>query len=226
MAISIAGNPYKFYRWTFRGSFAEGNKYASFSEIRIFDGLNGEGVDLTPGAIATCKDNYAANTGASNAIDNNLSTYYESASTDFQGGATTWFKLELTQPLVMRSFKISPNSGFPTEFPKNYSVEGSNDNTNWVTVYESFQLPTNAAVEHIRTIACHVGGFSRLEDGRPSNRVLVQNWNTGALLKVIVPDSYGNWFTNVEYGIDVLITHIGPSGYEPKSDGPITPFYW
>lgn len=226
MAISIAGNPYKFYRWTFRGSFAEGNKYTSFSDIRIFDGLNGDGVDLTPGAIATSKDAYSANGVASNAIDNNPSTYYGSASVNFQGGATTWFKLELTQPLVMRSFKITPYATTPEEFPKIYTVEGSNDNTNWVTLYDSYQLPNNAAVEYIRTIACHVGGFSRLDDGRPSNRVLLHNWNTGALLKVIVPDSYGNWFTHVEYGIDVLITHIGPSGYEPKSDGPITPFYW
>lgn len=223
--LSLVATPYKYYRFVFAGSFAPTNNYASFAEVKLYDGVEGTGVDLTAGAIATSKGQYGSGTGAANVVDGNTATYYESESANFAGGGTTWLKLELANAAVARSIKVTPSS-YTNEYPVIFHIEGSNDNVEWAKLFESKALPVSGPVEYTRTISTYVGGLSRLEDGRPGNRVLIHNWATGALLGATVPDAVGNWFYSVDYGTEVLVTHIGPSGYEPKSDGPITPFYW
>lgn len=221
--MALAAQAYKYYRLVFKGSFVSDNKFTSFAELRLFEDLLGEGINLCIGAIATSSGSYEASTIAQSAIDNNPATYYESENINFAAGTTCWFKVELPEPKVIRSYYLTP-SPYPAEFPLKFEIQGSNDNVNWERLYENLSVP--GTVAYTRTIASYVGGVSRLTNGQPTKRVIIYDWVTGQHLLTVTPDSTGNWFASVAYGVDVLVTHIGPAGYRPESDGPITPYYW
>ena len=72
-------------------------------------------------------------------------------------------------------------------------------------------------------VAEALGGISKLDTGNPSLRVLLHNWTTGQLVATITPAANGAWNYRPRSTADLLVTHIGPSGYQPRSDGPITP---
>lgn len=222
--MALVAQAYKYYRLLFKGSFATDNKYASFAELRLFEDSLGEGTNLCIGAIATSKGRYSDSGNASNAIDGNEATFYESESTNFSGGSTTWFMIELPEAKIVRSYYISPNKSYPAEFPVNFILQGSNDKNIWTSIFENLSVP--GAVAYTRTIASYVGGISRLTNGQPTQRILITNWSTGAYITSATPDLSGNWFASIPYGTDVLVTHIGPAGYKPESDGPITPYLW
>lgn len=219
----LGAQAYKYYRLLFKGSFATDNKFAAFAELRLFENVEGVGTNLCTGAIATSSGHYSATTKAPNGIDDNTSTYYESESTSFSSGGTCWFKIELPEAKVIRSYHIIP-CAYTNEFPVKFEIQGSNDNTNWEKIYENNSIP--GTIAYTRTIASYVGGISRLTNGQPTQRILIYNWLTGAYITSATPDLSGNWFASIPYGIDVLVTHIGPAGYKPESDGPITPYFW
>lgn len=221
--MALVAQAYKYYRLLFKGSFAADNKFASFAEFRLFENVAGVGTNLCTGAIATSSGNYSDSTKAPKAIDNNPATYYESESIDFSIGATCWFKVELPEPKVIRSYYLTP-SPYTGEFPVKFEIQGSNDNTNWDKIYENNSIP--GTIAYTRTISSYVGGISRLTNGQPTQRILITNWLTGAYISTATPDLSGNWFAPIPYGTDVLVTHIGPAGYKPESDGPITPYLW
>ena len=69
-----------------------------------------------------------------------------------------------------------------------------------------------------------VFGESVLDTGVAANKVFVYNYATGALIAAVTPNiTTGAWRLNLQSTDEVLVTHIGPSGYRPLSDGPITP---
>ena len=115
-------------------------------------------------------------------------------------------------------------SSYTNEYPVKFETQGSNNNTNWDKIYENDSIP--GVIAYTRTIASYVGGVSLLTSGQPTQRVVIANWLTGEHIGTVIPDQYGNWFYSTDYGIDVLVTHIGPAGYKPESDGPITPYLW
>lgn len=221
--MALVAQAYKYYRLLFKGSFATDNKYASFAEFRLFENVDAVGTNLCTGAVATSSGYYSNSTTAPNGIDNSTSTYYESESTSFSSGSTCWFKIELPEAKVIRSYHIIPSS-YTNEFPVKFEIQGSNDNTNWDKIYENNSIP--GIIAYTRTIASYVGGISRLTNGQPTQRILITNWLTGAYISTATPDLSGNWFASIPYGTDVLVTHIGPAGYKPESDGPITPYLW
>lgn len=221
--MALVAQAYKYYRLLFKGSFATDNTYASFAEFRLFEDLLGKGTNLCIGATATSSGSYSADTIAQSGIDNKPATYYESESTNFSTGDTCWFKVELPVPKVIRSYYLRPGL-YPNEYPLKFEIQGSNDNVYWQRLYENLSVP--GTVAYTRTIASYVGGVSRLTNGLPTNRVIIYEWESGQHLLTVTPDSSGNWFASVAYGVDVLVTHIGPAGYRPESDGPITPYYW
>lgn len=224
--MALVAQAYKYYRLLFKGSYGTDNKFASFSEIKLFEGIEGSTENLCNGAIATSKGQYSDSGKASNAIDGNEATFYESESTNFSGGSTTWFMIELPEAKIVRSYYMSPNQSFPAEFPVNFILQGSNDKNIWTSIFENKSLPSDKVEKYTRTIASYVGGISRLTNNNPTQRVLIFNWLNGKHIGTVIPDQYGNWFYSTDYGIDVLVTHIGPAGYKPESDGPITPYLW
>lgn len=139
--------------------------------------------------------------------------------------ADKWVSVKLRTPQPVRAFSIAVGGGW-NEFPIDFIFQSSVDGIVWEDLLSSANNPVaNLTSFYFETaIYLDLSGISKLENNNPSQAVLVHDWNTGNLIKKVVPDTNGNWKCPLRYSDDVLVTHIGPSGYEPKSDGPITPY--
>lgn len=158
------------------------------------------------------------------AFDGNASTYWES---DNVGASSRWLRIDLPSAVTVRSFYINSTS-YPGEIPRDFNLQGSNDGTTWVNLFTVVDWVTTATVRAGQYFATNLSlsGTSVLDTGVGASRVLVHDWTTGALLATVYPDvATGAWFHRLSLPnpVDVLITHIGPSGYRPLSDGPVTP---
>ena len=182
--MALVAQAYKYYRLLFKGSYAPSNNYASFAEFKLFENADAVGTNLCTGAVATSSGSYSANTQAPKGIDNNTSTYYESENASLTSGGTCWFKIELPEAKVIRSYHMIPSS-YTNEFPVKFEIQGSNDNTNWDKIYENNSVP--GTIAYTRTIASYVGGISRLTNGQPTQRILITNWLTGAYISTATP---------------------------------------
>lgn len=68
-----------------------------------------------------------------------------------------------------------------------------------------------------------IKGTTLQDNGVVSRFVLVHDWGTGNFITKIKPFSDGTWEYKSRNGNAVLVTHVGAAGFEPKSDGAITP---
>ena len=70
-----------------------------------------------------------------------------------------------------------------------------------------------------------VGGTSLLDTGVGSTKVLLHRYSDGVLIGSVAPNAVtGQWQYRLQNNDQLLVTHIGPSGFRPVSDGPVTPF--
>jgi hypothetical protein len=135
------------------------------------------------------------------------------------GNATTGRWLE------MRPYP--PNAGYA---PKLLRLQGSSDGSTWTTLL-SVDIAGYAATDRwylttgtLRIPFGHiVSGNSTHSDTTEVQRIFINDWTTGALVDKVIPDSAGDWESIVTGPDDVLVTHIGDSGYRPLADGPVTP---
>lgn len=220
---------YRYYRLVLRKNSnpnQNSNIYFSINEFGLYTDADHSGPNLCTGATATAQDQYEANVGPGNAIDGNPTSYWESGvlSGGSAGGYTKWLKVDLGVPREVRSLYLS-STAYAAEVPVDWDIQASNDSATWVTLFEfrNWTAPgvTKSGYEALTLVA--VGGVSKLDNGQRSSRVLVYDWLTGELLKSIVPESNGSWKYQTSTMRDVLVTHIGPSGFKHLSDGPITP---
>lgn len=219
---------YRYYRLVLRknsNTNQNGNIYFSINEFGLYADSDHSGPNLCVGATATAQDQYTADLGPENTIDGNAATYWESAilAGSSGGGNTKWFKVDLGTPMEVRSLYLS-STIYVDEVPVDWDLQASNDDATWVTLREfrNWTAPGVAKSDYA-DLTMVVGGVSKLDNGQRSSRVLVYDWLTGELLKSIVPESNGSWKYQPSTMRDVLVTHIGPSGFKPLSDGPITP---
>ncbi len=219
---------YRYYRLVLRKNSNTNQSaalYFSINEFGLYADADHSGPNLCVGATATAQDQYQADLGPENTIDGNAATYWESAI--LAGGAasgnTKWIKFDLGTPQEIRSLYLS-STKYPNEVPVDWDLQASNDDATWVTLSEfrNWTAP-GVAKSSYEDISLVVGGVSKLDNGQRSSRVLVYDWLTGELLKSIVPESNGSWKYRPSSMREVLVTHIGPSGFKPLSDGPITP---
>lgn len=220
---------YRYYRLVLRknsNANQDSNIYFTINEFGLYADSDHSGPNLCAGATATAQDQYQADLGPEKAIDGNAATYWESAA--LAGGAasgnTKWIKFDLGTPREIRALYLSSTT-YPNEVPVDWDIQASNDSATWVTLSEfrNWTAP-GVAKSSYEDISLVVGGVSKLDNGQRSSRVLVYDWLTGELLKSIVPESNGSWKYRPSTMRDVLVTHIGPSGFRPLSDGPITPY--
>ena len=220
---------YRYYRLILRKNSnpdQSSNIYFTINEFGLYADSDHSGPNLCVGATATAQDRYQADSGPENTIDGNEATYWESAI--LAGGAasgnTKWIKFDLGTPQEIRSLYLS-STRYPNEVPVDWDLQASNDDATWVTLREfrNWTAPGVAKFSY-EDISLVVGGVSKLDNDQPSSRVLVYDWITGELLQSIVPKPNGSWNYRPSTMRDVLVTHIGPSGFRPLSDGPITPY--
>ncbi len=208
---------YRYYRLVFSKNSNNDNRYYAVNEWELYGRGGATGTNLCIGATASAYGNYGPQV-ASLAIDGNPTTYWESS----LEGSPTWIKVDLGAGHVVRSMVINSTS-FSEERPKDFVLQGSNDNSTWTVIGTYKGADAFIATSGVFALNFGVKGTSLLDDGTPSTKVWVHAWDTGALLGGAVPESDGSYHVLSPISGDVLITHVGPAGYRPLSDGPVTP---
>lgn len=208
---------YQYYRLVFSKSSGNDNRYYAVSEWELYEQVGATGTNLCIGATASASGAYGSQV-ASLSIDGNPTTYWESS----LNGAPSWLKVDLGAEHVARSMVIK-STQHPNEIPKDFVLQGSNDNSTWTVIETYTGADAFITTSGVFTLNLGVKGTSVLDDGTPSTKVWVHAWGTGALLGSAVPEGDGSYRFLTTTPADVLITHVGPAGYRPVSDGPITP---
>lgn len=208
---------YRYYKLVFSKNGNNDNRYYTVNEWELYEQVGATGTNLCIGATASASGNYGSQV-ASLAIDGNPTTYWESA----LDGAPSWLKVDLGAEHVARSMVIKSTT-YPNEIPKDFVLQGSNDNSTWTVIETYAGAGAFIATSRVFVLKFGVKGTSLLDDGTPSTKVWVHAWGTGALLGSAVPEGDGSYRFSTTTTADVLITHVGPAGYRPVSDGPVTP---
>jgi hypothetical protein len=86
------------------------------------------GADQTSGGTATASTTFAG-TSAANAFDGNTTTRWVTNSV-----TTGWIRYQFGSSKVIRKIRILPEPSFTARAPKDFTIEGSNDGTNWTVV--------------------------------------------------------------------------------------------
>lgn len=208
---------YRYYRLVFSKNSNNNNQYYTVNEWGLYGQAGAAGTNLCIGATASASGAYGSQS-ASLAIDGDPTTYWESG----YDGAPSWLKVDLGAEHVARSMVIKSTT-YPNERPKDFVLQGSNDNSTWIVVGSYAGVDSFIASGGTFTLNFGVKGTSVLDDGTPSTKVFVHAWDTGALIGSVVPGGDGSYRFSTTTAADVLITHVGPAGYRPVSDGPVTP---
>lgn len=215
MAISA----YSKYRLMVTKSSSGTAGYVAINEFGLYETADHSGANLCTGATATASGIYDASRAAAKAIDGNAGTFWESNNTSLP----KWLQVDLAGAVEVRSMYLSSTT-YINEVPRDFSLQGSNDGAAWDTIINFVDwVSTGVAKSAYEQLNVRVGGISQLDTGVSSTRVLVYDWATAAFLVSVVPASDGSWSCSLRLPNDLLITHIGPSGFQPWSDGPVTP---
>ena len=212
---------YSQYRLLFTKNSNNDIQYITINEFGLYGDVDHSGANLCLGATASADGVYGSQVAAY-AIDGVPGTYWESA----LAGSTKELKVVLSSAVVVRSLYLSSVSQ-SSEVPRDFSLQGSNDGSVWEPLI-SFTGWDKGLVARsaYSAIGVKVGGVSKLETDVATTRVLVHDWVSGELIASVTPSLDGAWVHSLSDFSDVLVTHIGPSGFRPQSDGPITPFVW
>ncbi len=198
---------------------AHAGGYVTVNELGLYEEADHSGVNLCIGATATSSGDYSPTTTPGKAIDGNGATFWESA------GVLTprYLRVDLPSAKVVRCVYLSSTS-YPSEVPLDFALQGSDDGLTWsdVAIFKDWSSAGVAKSAYEKTNV-FVGGVSKLDTGAKSSRVLLYDWLTGAHVATVFPGDDGVWSYQTRLSGDLLITHIGPAGFQPVSDGPVTP---
>ena len=208
---------YRYYRLVFSMNSVGDNRYYTVNEWELYNQPGGVGTNLCIGATASASGSYESQV-ARLVIDGDPLTFWESS----LEGAPSWLQVDLGAEHVVRSMVIKSTT-FSKERPRDFTLQGSNDDSTWTVIETYTGADAFIATSGVFPLNFGVKGTSLLDDGTPSTKVWVYAWDTGALLGSATPKGDGSYRFSVEISADVLITHVGPAGYRPVSDGPITP---
>lgn len=210
----MAIGSYRYYRLLFTTA-----KYTTINEIGLYAANDGTGTNLLTGSTATASGSYSG-TSPGAAIDGNATTYWESSSS----AAMHWLSFDLGTAQSVKSLKITSTT-YANEVPLNFELQVSDDGATWKAIgFFVFGTVGVTQTNKVQALDLYIGGTSTITGGTATQKVLIYNWTTGALIRSIVPFAGGAYEWRFENsGFDVMVTHIGPSGYRPISDGPITP---
>ena len=193
--------------------------YGVVNSFHGFSAGDGSGSNLLTGGTASASSTYSFNT-ADKAFDANDTTYWEAgnASDAFQ-----WVLMDLASPVTIRNFYISSQAA--SEVPRDFKIQGSNDGTNWTDIVVVVDWVTSSmAKTGSWRIDLLLSGTSLLDTGGGASKVFAHKYSDGELVGVATPHaSTGVWSVKPQFAGEVLITHIGPTGYRPMADGPVTP---
>lgn len=194
----------------------------SYVTINTFGGYSngdGSGTDVFVGGSASSKSLYSTRF-PSRAFDGNASTEFSSSNEN----VPQWLRVDLASAVVVRRFYLAATTS-AAEVPRDFIIQGSNDGTSWENILQVTDwVTTNVTKTESFRIDLSMSGVSLLDTGGGASKVFLNRYDNGELVKVVVPNAItGEWNTRLQYGGSILITHLGPSGFRPLADGPVTP---
>ncbi|MBB6559582.1 hypothetical protein HNP48_002249 [Acidovorax soli] len=211
--------PFSKYRLWITKTSSGGFGYTTINEFGLYEAADHSGPNLCTGAVATAHSFYSTGTEGPKAIDGNPSTFWESGS----AAEPKWLRVDLPAAKSVRCLYLA-STQYTGEIPRDFVLQGSNDGTAWSDIFKITDwVTTTVAKTAYEQLNIRVGGVSKLDTGAASSRVLLHNWVTGDLVASIIPAADGNWSFAPRSTGDLLVTHTGPSGFQPWSDGPVTP---
>ena len=205
-------------------SSAGGPVFVTVNDFDLWTTADHSGTRLgaTAGATFSASGQYGSQAPGL-AFDGDAGTYWES---DNAAAASRWVRIDLPSAAVVRSFYIN-STAYTSEIPRDFKLQGSNDGTTWVDLFNVTDWVTTTTARAGEYFATNLtlSGTSVLDTGGGAARVLIYKWGTWEFVASITPDtSTGEWSYRLSSSVEVLVTHLGPSGYRPISDGPITPY--
>lgn len=205
-------------------SSAGAPEYVTVNDFDLWTTADHSGTRLgaTAGATFSASGQYVSQAPGL-AFDGDAGTYWES---DNAAAASRWVRIDLPSAVVVRSFYVNSTT-YTTEIPRDFKLQGSDDGSTWVDLFTVTDWVTTTTVRAGQYFVTNLvlSGTSVLDTGSGATRVLIHKWGTWEFVASVTPDaSTGAWSCRMSSSADVLVTHIGPSGYRPISDGPITPY--
>lgn len=216
---------YSSYRIYATRRIGGGTGIYAISQWRMFDGLDGSGVDVLQGGTASASSVYGGGYEASKAIDADAASRWASKSTPT--GTPVWIRCDLPEPRAARSVFISLSAS-PDNGPADFILQGSNDGgSTWLDVLTVTDFATVEEITAGKTAnleAYGLSGIAQLADGTPASRVLVYSWETGALERTVFPEVSGNWAVTLAGATAAyLVVITGPTEFRPQAHGPVMP---
>lgn len=187
------------------------------------------GASIFTGGTASATSGYNGAYVAANAFDDNSTAW---APTTGALPASVMYDRGSGNATTGRFLYVRGYQGNNSYSPKIMRLQGSADgSTGWTTLVEvdiaGYTLVdrwvTDSGSNLLIPFGHIVSGNSTHSDTTEVQRVFINDWTTGELVDKVIPDSAGDWQSIVVGSSDVLVTHIGDSGYQPISDGPVTP---
>ena len=218
----MAMTAYRYYRVNLirnaSGSLATDGTYFAINTLALYED-RAASVLLSQGKPATASGSYSGYP-PSGAFDANPTTFWESDN----AAVVKWLRVDLGTAKLVRFMRLV-STQYLGEAPKEFQLQGSNDGSSWTTLLDVLDSGANGTkgLTYEAQVGLRVSGTSKLETGSPSTRVQIHKWDTGRLTHSIAPDHTGAYTAVVQESGDVYVVHIGPSGFRPQVDGPITP---
>ncbi|GAA6121442.1 discoidin domain-containing protein [Acidovorax sp. FG27] len=125
-SVFTLGESYRYWRVVFQG-YQAGSSYVALYEIELRATAGGADV-TTPATAITANSTFSSSFPASNAVDNNATTYWASASLSPQPALT----LDLGTAQPIRQWALRPrDNGASTRSPVKFTVYASFDGVDW-----------------------------------------------------------------------------------------------
>lgn len=198
--------------------------YCTISEVQLRT-ASGSGDVTTSSTPVTASSNYPSQP-PTNVVDKNNITQWSTALQNVNASNPAWLIFDLGSPQTIVEMTIRASGIDPvSRLPKKFALQASEDGVNWPVFSQVIADQTGWSMNQVRTFPVsifYVAGNAKLDTGIKADRVIMVNWNAPYnLINSVVPASNGDWRMMTDTS-PVLITILGPTGYQPISHGPIT----
>ena len=130
---ALANEKYSYFKLDVEENM--GGKAIQLAEWQLFGMFNEYKKDLTEnGGILTSSHEGSDGTLLSELIDNNEMTMYSRNISNVQFDEGFWFKYESPSQVAVESYTLTSANSTPNNDPKNWKLQGSNDDANWADI--------------------------------------------------------------------------------------------
>lgn len=140
---------YKYYRWYITSTWSGSRLY--LYELEIYNA----GQKITTSSIISKEGSsqYSSSYSVNKLFDGSTSGEW-----DANGSLPHWCKIELSEPMVIDSFKWHTSTS--GNKPKQFIFQGSDDGTNWINIYETESPNANNWIEFNFSVAGNEDAFT------------------------------------------------------------------